>query len=62
MAHNLEFFEETAADAVFKCRDCGAIIGFNKPGIGEPSAIALEGGGWAHPERPEQWMTDCTAG
>ena len=60
MAHTLQFQEETAADVIFACSICGELIGFNKPGIGEPFPI-LVAGAWQPPENPDQWMSPCTA-
>lgn len=59
-AHQLAYDVEIATDVIFRCRACAAVIGFNKPGVGEPSAIALKGGGWATPENPDQWMEPCS--
>lgn len=61
MAHTLIYDSETTTDIVFKCSVCGRIIGFNKPGIGEPSATQDLVGTWIHPNNPEQWMGDCNA-
>jgi len=57
--HTLSFDSETGTDAMFRCTSCGQIIGFKKPGIGEPAAVPLEGGGWTHPDNFDQWMVLC---
>lgn len=59
MPHALVFDHETETDAVFSCTTCGAVIGFNKEGIGEPHAV-LVAGQWQAPANPDQWMTPCT--
>lgn len=56
--HNLVFVEETENDAVFQCVICGQKIDFNKPGIGEPSAVKTDGG-WAAPEGYEVYLDKC---
>lgn len=38
MEHTFVFLEETEQDHVFECSKCGTKIGFNKPGIGWPTA------------------------
>lgn len=58
MSHSLVFQEETATDVVFRCVHCNRIIGFNKPGVGEPAAELVDGQ-WAHPPNPDQWMELC---
>lgn len=58
MKHALIFSEETETDVVFQCANCGAVIGFNKPDIGEPSP-SLVNGEWQPPENPDQWMSPC---
>jgi hypothetical protein len=48
---------ETDTDVVFTCSTCGLAIGFNKPGIGEPSVVPVVG----HPDDdwhpPESFLT-----
>ena len=61
MAHTLVYDSETTTDIVFKCTKCSKVIGFNKPGIGEPSAFQDVDGSWDHPTNPEQWMGECDA-
>jgi hypothetical protein len=56
--HSLVFDLQTETDAVFRCVHCGAVIGFNKQGIGEPCAMQIDGQ-WQHPQNPDQWMTPC---
>lgn len=38
MQHQWQWVRETETDNVFQCGKCLEEIGFNKPGIGEPSA------------------------
>jgi len=59
MTHALILDSEMENDAVFVCSVCGGFIGFNKPGIGSPEAVALPEGGWGYPDGPEQWMGPC---
>jgi hypothetical protein len=56
--HKLNFKEIVGNDVIFECELCGNIIGFNKEGVGEPSAKEVDGV-WVHPENPEQWMGEC---
>lgn len=52
--------QESDPDVLFACTLCGARIGFNKPGIGEPHAVPVDGGGWLpHPDF-NNWMDRCT--
>lgn len=57
MAHELVFHEESGQDIVFRCAKCGAVIGFNKPGVGVPSPIP-QGETWIAPPNPDQWMQE----
>jgi hypothetical protein len=59
--HTLTHIGENETDILFCCARCGAEIGFNKPGLGAPSAIPV-GEGWTHPESPDQWMGPCEVG
>lgn len=52
--------EEIGADVVFTCLTCGAKIGFNKPGIGEPAAIEGEPGQYTPPANFMDWMDPCS--
>lgn len=56
--HNLVFVSDTDIDALFSCARCGASIGFNKLGIGEPFAI-FEAGAWVPPTNFGFWMGPC---
>ena len=56
--HKLLFIHETENDAVFQCTICGQKIGFNKPGIGEPTAVKTDGG-WAAPDGCEIYLEKC---
>ena len=56
--HNLIYIDETATDVNFQCSVCDAVIGFNKPGIGNPCPENLAGE-WVAPANPEQWMGNC---
>lgn len=38
MSHVWSFFENSGTENIFKCSVCQTIIGFAKPGQGEPSA------------------------
>ena len=38
MQHQWQWVRETDTDNVFQCQKCLLELGFNKPGIGEPSA------------------------
>ncbi len=57
--HALVFDHETDTDAVFRCTECGALIGFNKAETSEPRAVKV-GADWTAPENPDQWMGPCT--
>lgn len=57
-AHDWVFDHETATDHVFVCSKCGAVIGFNKPGIGTPNAI-LTGETPAPPEDADIYVGPC---
>jgi len=56
--HNLVQFDDTGKDVVFQCTKCLQLVGFNRPEIGEPSAID-NGGIWSTPDNPTQWMSPC---
>lgn len=58
-AHAFVFSHETEADHVFACSICGTVIGFNKPGIGEPNAI-LTGETPMPPEDADKYVGPCT--
>lgn len=60
MAHTLVLDHVNTIDVRFVCQTCGQVIGFNKPGIGQPAAADLGGGSWAPPENPDFWMSPCT--
>jgi hypothetical protein len=60
VTHNFQFSGTNATDALFTCATCGAVIGFNLPGIGEPAAIDNGDGTYSTPENPEQWSGPCT--
>lgn len=64
MTHNLIWDRETPQDAIWKCVDCGRVIGFNKegiPGNGTPAASFI-GGAWVRPaDDPDTWMGECDA-
>lgn len=59
MAHEFVFDTETDQDHVFVCTKCGAAIGFNKPGIGVPTAD-VSGPTPAPPADVEDYVTPCT--
>lgn len=56
--HEVIFLEETDTDVVFKCVRCEKLIGFNKPGVGEPSPT-LKDGTWVPPKGFEIYMDPC---
>jgi hypothetical protein len=58
--HEIIFDHEEGNDAVFKCIKCNAPIGFNKEGIGDPSAKFVDGV-WVAPENYNDWMSPCEA-
>lgn len=58
MQHSMVLKEETATDVLFECSNCGTLLGFNKPGIGEPVPVQTEGG-WAPPEGFESYIGPC---
>ena len=53
--HEWMFDSEDGADVRFMCAQCGGGIGFNRPGVGEPAAVPIDGGAWAPPEGADQW-------
>lgn len=58
--HNFVQFDDTGKeDVVFQCSKCLKLIGFNKPGIGEPFAIDNGDNTWSTPDNPTQWMSPC---
>lgn len=59
MSHSFVFDSETEQDHVFRCTVCGRLVGFNKPGIGEPNA-SESGGAWIPPADIENYVTPCT--
>ena len=60
MVHALVYTGEDEQNARFTCARCNCTINFNKPGVGQPCAIA-DGEAWQHPDCPDQWMTACEA-
>jgi hypothetical protein len=56
--HDFVFSYETASDHVFTCSKCGVEIGFNKPGVGSPTAD-LSGPMPAFPTEGEAYVTPC---
>ena len=48
----------TPTDVLFRCQQpgCGAIVGFNRPGVGEPSATEA-----AVPESINEYTGPCAA-
>lgn len=56
--HTWAFSHETATDHVFACSICGTVIGFNKPGIGEPTAD-LTGETPAPPPEADDYVGPC---
>ena len=58
MVHTFEFLEETEADHVFVCSACGLKVGFNKPEIGAPNAILIDGV-WHPPIDVEDYVSRC---
>ena len=61
MSHVLSTQSEDADNVVFTCDVCSAVIGFNKPHVGEPCPTQDLAGTWIPPENPEQWMGPCTS-
>lgn len=59
MAHAFVFSHETEADHVFVCSVCGTVIGFNKPGIGTPTAD-LSGETPAAPAIADEYVGPCS--
>lgn len=57
--HNLQLDHVNDIDVHFRCTQCDQVIGFNKPGIGEPCAIDNGDGTWAAPENADIWMSPC---
>jgi len=57
--HAFVYDHDTTTDHVFTCTKCGAVIGFNKPGLGTPNAIDDNGTLVAPPEA-EEYVTPCT--
>jgi hypothetical protein len=61
VTHTYQQTGETATDAVFTCVTCGNVLGFNKPGIGFPTAVPNGDGTYSTPENPDQWSNaPCT--
>jgi hypothetical protein len=58
MAHAFVLSGETDTDHVFTCLNCGAVLGFNKPGIGTPNAVEVEGQ-WQVPEGADAYVGPC---
>lgn len=56
--HNFVFAYETSADHVFECVKCGLILGFNKPGVGLPTA-ELGGDVPKPPLDAETYVSEC---
>lgn len=61
MAHSFVFDSETDTDHVFRCTACGRIIGFNKPEIGAPNALVVDGV-IVPPPNVEDYVTPCAGG
>lgn len=59
MKHNFLMKEVTDTDVVFQCSVCGALLGFNKPGIGEPAAVSLGDGTWEAPADAHLYIGEC---
>lgn len=57
--HQFVLTEETDTDHVFACSVCGVVVGFNKPGIGEPNAD-LSGPVPVPPADVDAYVTPCT--
>lgn len=56
--HSFVFSHESDTDHVFVCSKCGMELGFNKPGVGLPTAD-LSGGTPAPPLDAEIYVTPC---
>lgn len=52
--HQWVFDSETETDNVWRCTECGTPCGFNKPGVGEPSATSTE-----FPEDIDKYVGVC---
>lgn len=59
MKHDLVHVGENETDILFACNTCGKPIGFNRPGIGEPSPVQ-ENGEWHAPDDADKYMDPCT--
>ena len=63
MTHQIQFDHETETDAVFACTICGAVVGFNKHGVGDPQGephSEFINDVWVLPVDAEQYFGDCT--
>lgn len=56
--HRFLIDSETKTDVLFVCQDCKALLGFNKPGFGTPSAVPL-GLSWQLPDDAERYCSPC---
>jgi hypothetical protein len=53
--------QSDASNAMFTCTACGKFFGFNKPGVGSPTAIASGPPGNPTYTPPDTWPTDTGA-
>lgn len=57
--HKFVFNRTDKLNAIFVCAICEVEIGFNLPGVGEPTAVDLGDGTYATPPKPDQWADPC---
>jgi hypothetical protein len=50
---------ETEERVEFLCSTCNRVIGFVKPGYGDPNPVPDGAGGWVPPENVLDWMDPC---
>lgn len=58
MSHVFTFEHENTIDIYFSCSICGQVLGFNKPGLGEPHAIP-NGASWDAPDDHDKYIGPC---
>lgn len=59
MKHQWVVRRETDTDVEFECSNCGTLNGFNKPGIGSPSAIPVPPNQWEAPPDADRYVGEC---
>lgn len=57
--HQFVFDTETKTDVEFVCSTCRIRLGFNKPGVGTPSAVR-SGLSWVVPKDADYYTSPCT--